>query len=257
MKPETVLITGASSGIGLELAYLFAAEKSRLVLAARSLSKLEELAAALRAKHGVTVDSLSADLSKPGATAQLMEQFAARGLTVDVLVNNAGVGAQGHVATLDAQLQLNMLQLNVTALTELTRALLPGMIARQRGGLLNIASTAAFQPGPNMAVYYASKAYVLSFSEALVEELAGTGVSCTCVCPGATATNFASAAGMEKSLLFKLNTMRAGNVARTAHAAFRRRQAVCIPGLLNWLMAFSVRFSPRWLARKIAQRANS
>jgi short-subunit dehydrogenase len=257
MKSETVLITGASSGIGLELARLFAAEKCRLVLVARNVPKLEELAVALRSAWGVTVDVLPADLSQPGAAALVARQLVERGLMADVLVNNAGFGAHGSVAELGLPRQREMIQLNVAALTELTGLLLPGMIERKRGGILNLASTAAFQPGPRMAVYFASKAYVLSFSEALAEELAGTGVTCACVCPGPTVTNFAAVAGLENSLLFRFGAMNATLVARTAHRAFRRRKVLCVPGFFNWLMAFSVRFTPRWLVRRVALLINS
>ena len=175
MTHETVLITGASAGIGWELARQFAADKSNLVLVARRRERLEELAAQLRAQRGVDVHVVPADLGRADAPQTIVDQLTRDGLAIDVLVNNAGFGALGPVATLDRKRQMEMIQVNVTALTHLTRLLLPGMIERRRGGILNVASTAGFQPGPFMAVYYATKAYVISFSEALADELAASG----------------------------------------------------------------------------------
>jgi short-subunit dehydrogenase len=165
-EPETVLITGASSGIGRELALIFSENKSNLILVARSQSKLEELAQELRARHGVRVSVFAKDLSEPGAAEALDADLREARLTVDVLVNNAGFGVHGLFAEIELERQRQMIQLNMLALTELCRLLLPGMRERGRGGILNVASTAAFQPGPFMAVYYATKSYVLSFTEA-------------------------------------------------------------------------------------------
>ena len=169
MSVETVLVTGASSGIGLELARCFAADGCRLVLVSRKGNVLEELAAELRKAHKIQAQVFTADLAHPEAPTRLLAHLQSAGLKVDVLVNNAGFGAQGKFAELPLARQLDMLQVNITSLTHLTGLLLPGMIERRRGGILNVASTAAFQPGPGMAVYYATKAYVLSFSEALAE----------------------------------------------------------------------------------------
>ncbi len=249
--PETVLITGASSGIGLEFARVFAAEGAQLVLVARSGEKLRQLAEELRARHGTRSEVVIADLQRPEAPREIEAALTQAGLAVDVLVNNAGFGDRGHVADLPLERQLAMVQVNVVALTELTRRLLPGMISRRRGGILNVASTAAFQPGPNMAVYYATKAFVLFFSEGLYEELAGTGVTSTCLCPGATATGFATEAKMESALLFRLGAMDAAEVARAGVRAFRKRRAVLITGLKNKLGALGARFSPRALVRKM------
>ena len=183
MQPETALVTGASSGIGWELAKLFAADKSNLVLVARSREKLHELAADLREAHGVEVRVVAMDLADPNSPPAIFGLLAAEGVTVDVLVNNAGFGAVGSVADLPLERQMEMIQVNLTALTHLTRLFLPGMIQRRSGGILNVASTAAFQPGPYMAVYYATKAYVLSFTEAVAEEVLGTGIRVTCLAP--------------------------------------------------------------------------
>jgi short-subunit dehydrogenase len=173
-----------------------------------------------------------------------------------VLVNNAAFGAQGKFVELPLGRQLEMLQVNMTTLTHLTGLLLPGMVERRRGGILNVASTAAFQPGPGMAIYYATKAYVLSFSEALAEELAGTGITVTAVCPGPTATNFGAAANMRTLGLVKKVSMSAEAVARQGHRAFRRGSVVAITGFRNQLPAFLVRLFPRAAVRKIAKRLN-
>jgi hypothetical protein len=252
MTPETILITGASSGIGKELARCFAADGSRLVLVARSGGALESLADELRKAHKIDARVLVADLAQPESPTRILRHLQNAGLKVDVLVNNAGFGAQGRFAELPLERQLQMVQVNVTALTHLTRLLLPGMIERRRGGVLNVASTAAFQPGPHMAVYYATKAYVLSLSEALAEEVAGTGVTVTALCPGPTRTGFGEAAQIRSSRLIRLNRLSAVRVAEIGHQAFRRRRVVAVPGLRNRLLAFSVRLSPRAVARKIA-----
>ena len=185
-RGETVLITGASSGIGRELAQQFARDGADLVLIARSEDRLRELAGQLAAQYGVTAQVLPADLSRPGGPDQIVQTLAQQQTDVDVLVNNAGFGAHGPVAGIGVQRQLEMIEVNVAALTRLTALLLPGMLERHRGGILNVASTAAFQPGPNSAVYYATKAYVLSFTEALAEEVRGSGVRVSCLAPGGT-----------------------------------------------------------------------
>ncbi len=256
MKPETVLVTGASSGIGKELSRCFARDGSRLVLVARRSDALESLAAELRQASGIEAVVVAADLARPDAAARVLSQIERDGLEADVLVNNAGFGAQGLFAQLPLDRQIEMVQLNVTTLTHLTRLFLPGMIARRRGGILNVASTAAFQPGPHMAVYYASKAFVLSFSEALSEELSGTGVTATALCPGPTATGFGEAARMRRTPLFRLLTMSASSVAKAGHRGFRRGRAVVIPGVRNRVLTFSVRLVPRWLSRRIVGAMN-
>jgi short-subunit dehydrogenase len=256
MSVETVLITGASSGIGLELAKCFAADGCRLVLVARNGNALEALAAELRKAHKIQAQVITADLAQPEMPPRLMAHLQSAGLRVDVLVNNAGFGAQGKFAELPLGRQLEMLQVNITSLTHLTRLLLPGMIERGGGGVINVASTAAFQPGPGMAVYYATKAYVLSFSEAVAEEVAGTGVTITAVCPGPTATNFGAAANMHAIGLVKRISMSAEIVARQGHRAFRHGRVVVITGWRNRLPAFLVRLVPRAAVRKITKRLN-
>ena len=198
MNP-TVLITGASGGIGEQLARLFAAHRYDLVLVARSVDKLQSLSAELARAHGIQSRVLPADLADPGAPPRLFE--ALQDAAIDVLVNNAGFGARGAYAQIDYQLEARMIQVNVAALAHLTRLFLPGMLARRTGKILNVASTAAYVPGPFMAVYYASKAFVLSFSEALAEEVQGSGVTVTALIPGPTETNFAAIAGTQDSVV--------------------------------------------------------
>lgn len=254
MSTETVLITGASSGIGLELARLFAADKSNLILIARRRDKLEELAAELRRDHGVAVTVLAKDLGDPRSPQAIFDALTADKVTVDVVVNNAGLGAAGAVADLPLDRQMNMVQVNIVAPTELTRLFLPGMIERRSGGILNVASLAAFQPGPFMAVYYATKAYVLSFTEALTEELTGTGVRATCLAPGPTATEFAATANVEHKLLFRMGTQSMQTVAAAGYRGFRHGKSLVIPGIQNKFLANIVRFSPRAVVRKVVKR---
>lgn len=254
MPQETALITGASSGIGLELAKLFAADKSNLVLVARSQDKLEALAETMRREHGVEALVLPQDLADPAAPQAIFDRLTSQGIAVDVVVNNSGFGSVGSVADLPLDRQLNMVQVNVVALTHLTRLFLPGMVERRRGGVLNVGSTAGFQPGPNMAVYYATKAFVLSFTEALAEELTGSGVSATCLAPGPTETGFGADSGMGESIIFKLGTMDAATVARIGYRGFRRGKTIVIPGWKNRLGVFSVRLAPRVFVRKLVKR---
>jgi uncharacterized protein len=252
MPTETVLITGASSGIGLELARLFAAEGSALVLVARSGERLRELAAALERAHGTRTVVLEKDLSDPEAPRAIHEELRRAGIAVDVLVNNAGFGARGPFAELPLDRQLDMVQVNVAALVRLTGLFLPGMRERGRGGILNVASTAAFQAGPLMAVYYATKAFVLHFTEALAEESRDSGVVISCLAPGPTATGFMEAAGMRRTRLFRGGAMDARKVAEAGLRGFRAGRVIVVPGLLNRFAAGAVRFLPRSLARKAA-----
>lgn len=241
----TALVTGASSGIGLEIARVLAPDHD-LVLVARSAAKLEALAAELGGARVIT-----ADLSDPAAPAKIAAEVPA----VDVLINNAGVGDFGPFAEADPDKTLGMIQLNVTALTALTRTYLPGMLERGTGRIMNVASTASFQPGPLMAVYYATKAYVLSFSEAIAEETRGTGVTVTALCPGPTRSGFQAAAEMELSPLVankKLPT--SAEVAAFGVKAMRKGDAVAIPGVLNKIMASGVRFTPRPVMRRIVHK---
>ena len=251
---ETVLITGASSGIGLELAKCFAADGARLVLVARNTPALESLAAELRQQFSTEVRVLTADLAQPETPARIFAELKSAGETVDVLVNNAGFGTHGDFLETPLARQLDMVQVNVTALTQLTGLFLPGMRERRRGGVMNIASTAAFQPGPRMAVYYATKAFVVSFTEAIAEELHGTGVTVTAVCPGPTHTNFGNVANFRGSDSLLRGAMTADAVAREGHRAFRRGRVLFINGWQNFFPAMAVRLFPRIVVRKIVKR---
>jgi short-subunit dehydrogenase len=256
MPRETALITGASSGIGLELAKLFASDKSNLVLVARRKDLLERLGSKIGQEHGVSARVLAKDLADPAAPRTIFDELAADGVQIDVLVNNAGFGAVGDFAELPTQRQMEMVQVNVMALTHLTRLFLPPMMERGRGGVLNVGSTAGFQPGPYMAVYYATKAYVLSFTEALAEEVAGKGIHVTCLAPGATNTGFAAEAKMLDSPLFRIGSMDVRPVAEAGYRGFRAGKMIVVPGLKNRLGAASVRFAPRRIVRKFAARLN-
>lgn len=252
MTRRTALVTGASSGIGMEFAKLAAGDGHNLILVARSTEKLEQLGAQLVREHGVESLALTIDLAQPDGASRLGRLLEERNATVDVLINNAGFADRGTVAEIGEARQIDIIQVNVTALTALTCHLLPAMLARRRGAILNVASTAAFQPGPEMSVYYATKAFVLHFTEGLHEELLGTGVSVTCLCPGATATGFAAEAGVEQTLLFRLGTANARDVAVAGWAGLKRNKAIVIPGLKNKLSAFGYRLAPRSLVRKLA-----
>lgn len=256
MQGETVLITGASSGIGLELARCFAADKSHLVLVARNTKALQSLADGLRREHGIQAMVLTADLSRPETPARVFDELRQAGVSVDVLVNNAGFGGQGAFAGLPLRRQMEMIQVNVAALTELTGLFLPGMIERKRGGVLNVGSVAGFISGPGMAVYFATKAYVLSFSEALAGELAGTGLTVTALCPGPTATNFGKVARGPKDRQFTSPKMSAATVARCGHRAFRKGRVLAIPGLQNHFLIFLTRIMPRGLQRNVVKSLN-
>jgi short-subunit dehydrogenase len=251
-RGETVLVTGASSGIGWELARLFAGDGANLVLIARSEGRLRELAGELAAKYGAEAQIVPADLSRPASPGEIVEALARQHIDVDVLVNNAGFGAHGPVAEIGVARQLEMIEVNVAALTRLTALLLPGMLERRRGAILNVASTAAFQPGPSQAVYCATKAYVLSFTEALAEELRGSGVRVCCLAPGATDTGFAAQAGMQGTRLFRRGVMNPARVARAGHTGLQQGKTLVIPGLRNRILAFSVRLSPRVLVTRIS-----
>jgi short-subunit dehydrogenase len=241
---SVALITGASAGIGQELARLLAADHD-LILTARRESELRALAAELAP---TTCHVIAADLANPTAPKELFDRVAATGLTVDVLVNNAGFGDLGPFADADLGKMLRMIQVNVTALTELTGLFLPGMRARGRGRVLNVGSVAGFQPGPLMAVYYATKAYVNSFSEALSNEVAGTGVTVTCLAPGPTQTEFAAIAGMQGTKHFTVGSVAdARSVAVAGVRAMQRGQRLVVTGFRNRLLLFLERFAPRGL----------
>jgi len=250
----TALITGASSGIGLEIARILAAEGHRVVLVARRAEQLDALATELESGGEARVQTVAADLASEGGVADVI----AACLSVDVLVNNAGVGDFGPFALADPAGTTKMLRLNIEALTSLTRTYLPGMLERRRGQILNIASTAAFQPGPLMAVYYATKAYVLSFSEAIAEEVRGSGVTVTAACPGPTASGFQAAADMEHSKLVSGRKLpSAADVASAAVRAMHRGDPVAVIGARNKVMAASIRATPRPIVRRLVHRLQS
>jgi hypothetical protein len=253
---ETVLVTGASSGIGLELVKCFAADGCRLILVARNQDALEKLAEELRSKNKIEAIVLPADLSLSETPKRIFQELSAQKVSVDILVNNAGFGAIGAFAQLPLDRQIEMIQVNITALTELTGLFLPGMIERRRGGILNVSSVAGFVPGPGMAIYYATKAFVLSFTEALATELEGMGVKVTALCPGPTPTNFGNVAGSKKVRLIRVPGTSAEKVARDGHAAFRRGRTISIPGLQNKFVIYLVRLMPRKLIRKIVRKFN-
>jgi len=239
------LVTGASSGIGRELARDLAAEGCDLTLTARREERLRDLAAEVR-ERGVEVRVLAHDLSDPAACDRLVEELQAAKVEIDVLVNNAGVGDFGDFAQADPERLQRMIQLNVTSLTRLTRLLLPGMLRRGEGRILNVASTAAFQPGPHMAVYFATKAYVLHFSEALAEELSGTGVTVTALFPGATRSEFFEEAGMQSSGLIQGRPLpSAAQVAAFGLRAMKKGRRVAVHGPANRLLILLTRVMPR------------
>lgn len=244
-RRPVALVTGASSGIGAELAREAAKDGHDVVLVARRRDAMQTLAEKLEGE-GATVTVIPADLGEAGAAAALAQELAVRGIELDVLINAAGLGDSGRFDRAAPETIAAMLQVNVVALTELTRLVLPQMVARQRGKIMLVASTAAFQPGPQMAVYYASKAYVLSFGRAIGYELRRTGVTVTTLCPGPTATGFAKVAQMEGSGLFNgpMPVMQAAEVARRGYAALRAGRAVVVTGLLNRILAVSARFTP-------------
>jgi len=253
---ETILVTGASSGIGLELAKCFAADKSDLILVARNTAAMETLAAELRREHQIEVHVITADLARPESPQKIFDELKGRGIVVDVLVNNAGFGLHGGFEELPLLRQLEIIQVNVAALVALTGLFLPGMMQRKRGGILNVGSVAGFLPGPNMAVYYATKTFVQSFSEALFEELRGTGVSVTNLCPGPTETNFSQTARSHRVRESQVEKMSAQLVAQIGHRDYRNGKCVSIPGWSNKLVAVGPKLLPRAAVRKVVGRYN-
>jgi short-subunit dehydrogenase len=249
--PGTALVTGASAGLGVHFAEALAARGHDLILTARRVDRLDTLAAELRERHGIAAAVIAADLADPAAIDALMHEIGRRGLAVNWLINNAGFGVSGAFADLDAAALADMVEVNCRAPMALARAVLPGMIQMRSGGILNVASTASFQPGPWMAVYYASKAFMLSFSEALHEEVRAHGVHVAAICPGPTRTEFFEVAGKSNAMLARM----AGppeQVVRDGLAALDANRAVRVSGLVNRLMALTPRLGPRWLVRRVA-----
>ncbi|PEJ58389.1 short-chain dehydrogenase [Bacillus sp. AFS002410] len=253
-KRKTVLITGATNGIGFELTKLFAKDQFNLILVARNRNKLEEMAISLMKQFSIKVLVISEDLSQASSAKSIADQVLKSEMEVDLLINNAGVALYGNFGFTDLEKELNMIQLNIVTLTELVKYFLPTMLQNKSGQIINIASTAAFQPGPLMSVYAASKAYVLSFSEALSEELKHTGVSVTTICPGPTKTGIINASGGNKSKLFQGKMMSPRKVAKLTYEAIKKEKTVVVTGLKNKILAQAVRFIPRTIVRKLARK---
>lgn len=247
------LITGASSGIGYELTKLFARDGFDLVLVARNEARLKRIADALAGTFNVSVTVIPKDLSRPDSATELYREVKGKGIEVEILVNNAGFNVYGPFFKTSSQDQLQMMQVNIVTLTQLTKLFLPAMLKRSSGKILNVASIAGFTPGPYSAVYCASKAYVLSLSEAIAEEVRGTGVSVTTLCPGPTKTQFARRAHMTNTRIFQGQLSSAVEVAAAGYKALVEGRTIVIVGLANKLLIFSLRFSPRNLIRRIAK----
>lgn len=255
MEAKTALVTGASSGLGREFCDLAAADGYNLVLVARNPHRLEEAATQLRTEHGRDVDIIAKDLGEAGAAGAIYNEVKQRGLRPSVLINNAGFAYNGYFEKQNLAELDSMMQTNMVALTTLTRLFLPDMLGRREGRILNVASTAAFQPGPLMTVYYASKAYVLSFTEALGVEIEGSGLTATVVCPGPVKTGFQARAGLHDSVMLRSPlVMDARRVAEIGYRAMMAGKAVCVPGALNALTAFLALHSPRSLTARMAKK---
>jgi short-subunit dehydrogenase len=251
MGAKLALVTGASGGLGLEFAKLLAQAGYNLALAARSQGKLEVLAGELREQFGIDVQVVALDLARVNAAQDVQAQVP----QCDVLINNAGFANNGKFAQMDEAQIVEEIQLDITTLTQLTRQYLPGMIGRKDGKILNVASTAGFLPGPNMAVYYACKAYVISFSEAIAEEVRGTGVTVSVLCPGATATGFQERARVESTALFRLPMAKAADVAKAGIDGMMRGKPVIVPGITNKFVALAPKVTPRRLLVRISGKA--
>ncbi|HZV12640.1 MAG TPA: SDR family oxidoreductase [Candidatus Kapabacteria bacterium] len=251
---QTALITGASSGIGYELAKLFARDGYDLILIARGEERLRSVAEELANQYKVKTKAIAKDLSLLSSSAEIYEQLTKEDIEIDVLINDAGFATFGPFAETELYAELDVIQVNITTLTQLTKLFLDGMVRRNRGRILNVASTAGFQPGPLMAIYYASKAYVISFSEALANELRGTDITVTALCPGPTRTGFQKRANMEDSKLSQGVIMDAATVARIGYKGLMKGKTIVIPGFKNKLLALSVRLSPRKMVTDVVRR---
>ncbi len=252
---KTALITGASNGIGLELAKIHASKGGNLVLVARNKSKLDELKTDLENQYNISVYTIGKDLSQENAAQEVYNETKQQKIQIDYLINNAGFGDFGMFVETDWNKELQMINLNITTLTQFTKLYIKDMVARKSGKIMNVASTAAFQSGPTMAVYYATKAYVLSFSEAIDNEVSDKGVTVTSLCPGATESGFQAAAAMEESALVKGKKLPTSKeVAEYGYKAMLKGKTVAIHGLMNYLMANSVRFTPRAIVVKLTRK---
>ena len=255
---KTALITGSSNGIGYELARVHAEKGDDLVLVARNICKLNELKEELEEKHKIKVYTMGKDLSVPGAAREVYDEIKMQKIVIDYLENNAGFGDYGLFAESDWNRQEQMINLNVLTLVHLTRLFLPDMIGRKSGKILNVASTASFQPGPTMSVYFATKAFVLSFSEAVNNEVAEHGITVTALCPGATHSGFQAAASLQDSRIFEGNNFPTSReVAEYGYRAMMRGKTVAIHGLKNTILANGVRFAPRSLVVKMARKVQA
>jgi short-subunit dehydrogenase len=253
---KTVLITGGSKGIGFELAKLFAQDRYHIILVARKLDELEVAAMELRNNYGVEVRAVAKDLSNSTASEDIVRELQNDEIKIDVLVNNAGFGGYGNFWERDMQADIDMIEVNIASLVRLSRLLIPQMVKNGEGKILNVASTAAFQPGPLMAVYYATKAFVLSFSQAISNELKGTGVTVTALCPGPTSTNFDKRADLAGSMLFSsLAVMSSESVAKIGYSALLKGKPIVVAGVRNKVFAFMTRFVPRSVATSFARAA--
>lgn len=257
---KTVLITGATFGIGYEFAKIFANKKYNLVLVARNRERLNEIESTLKKDNNIFIKTIVKDLSNSNSAQEIFQELEYDKIVIDILINNAGFGLLGSFSELDLQDQLNMIQVNVSSLVHLTKLILPSMLSRGKGKILNVASTAAFQPGPNMAIYYATKSFVLSFSEALHRELKNNGITVTALCPGPTKTEFQKRARMENINLERsklLTYMDAEKVARIGYKGLMKGKRVVIPGFINKVGVFLVKFLPKSLILNVLYKFNS
>lgn len=244
-KTQTVLITGASSGIGYELAKVFARNKYNLVLIARNKERLEKISAELNHTYTITSTVLPVDLSKPGSAESIVKELNRKSIAVDILVNNAGIGIYGRFTETEIEKELEIINVNIIALTVLTKLLLPQIMKSGHGKILNVASTSAFVPGPYLSIYHASKAYVLSFSEALAEELRDSGIQLTILCPGATKTEWHKRAQMKNMAIVNARAIDADRVAEAGFKALMQGKRIIITGIINRIAIFLFRFIPR------------
>lgn len=251
---KTALITGSSNGIGYELAKVHAEKGGNLVLVSRSKNKLDELKKELEEKHNIKVYTIRKDLSVQGSAKEVYDELEQQNIQVNYLINNAGVGCIGLFAESEWERQEKMINLNIISLTHLTRLFLTDMIKQGSGKIMNVASTASFQPGPTMAVYFATKAYVLSFSEALNNEVRGSGLTVTALCPGSTESGFHAAAISDNRQLKSRKLPSSRHIAEYGYRAMMKGKSVAIPGLKNQIMATSIRFLPRSFVVKAARK---